>query len=143
MAKALGRYTFESLNGKSAIDHVLVNGCMEKYYIGMWIDEEKTMLDISDYNLVRVWFKVGNDNYRGKKRRPIKRATWISRNPINILRCVGNFKARIGRRHGFKNCMEKLKTAVNHTMKKKQNSKTRKEVANNKSCTLGRQRIEG
>ena len=54
----------------------------------------------------------------GEKRRPLKRATWISRNPINILRCVGNFKARIGRRHGFKDCMEKLKTAVNHTMKR-------------------------
>ena len=114
----IGRYTFDSLNGKSAIDHVLVNGCMEKYYIGMWIDEEKTMLDISDHNLVRVWFKVGNDNYRGKKRRPLKRATWISRNPINILRCVGNFKASIGRRHGFKECMGKLKTSVSQTMKR-------------------------
>merc|ERR1711888_194572 len=51
----IGRYTFESLNGKSAIDHVLVNGCMEKYHIGMWIDEDKTMLNISDHNLVRVY----------------------------------------------------------------------------------------
>ena len=84
----------------------------------MWIDEDKTMLNISDHNLVRIWFKMGNDNYRGNKKKPKKRITWISRNPINISRCVGNFKARIGRRHGFKNCMEKLKTAVNHTMKK-------------------------
>merc|ERR1712121_471189 len=118
MDTCIGRYTFESENGRSAIDHVLVNECMGKQHISMWIDEDKTMLDISDHNLVRIWFKMGNDNYRGKKKKPKKRITWISRSSINISRCVGNFKARIGRRHGFKNCIEKLKTAVNHTMKK-------------------------
>merc|ERR1711888_197601 len=84
----------------------------------MWIDEDKTMLDISDHNLVRVRFKLGNDNYIVKKRRPKKRLTWISRNPVNILNCVSNFKARVGKKFKFKDCMEKLKVAVSHTMKK-------------------------
>ena len=118
MDTCVGRYTFRSQNGKSAIDHVLVNECMASKHISMWIDEDKTMLDISDHNLVRVWFKLGNDNHNIKKKRPRKRVTWISRNPVNILKCVTNFKARIGKKHKFKNCMEKLKTAVNHTMKK-------------------------
>merc|ERR1711888_81268 len=118
MDTCIGRYTFKSQNGKSAIDHVLVNDCMATSHISMWIDEDKTMLDISDHNLVRVWFKLGNDNFNVKKKRPKKRVTWISRNPVNILKCVSNFKARIGKKHKFKNCMEKLKIAVNHTMKK-------------------------
>ena len=118
MDTCIGRYTFESQNGRSAIDHVLVNECMATSHISMWIDEAKTMLDISDHNLVRVWFKLGNDNYRAMKKRPKKRITWISRNPVNILKCVSNFKARIGKKYKFKDCMEKLKVAVNHTMKK-------------------------
>ena len=118
MDTCIGRYTFESQNGRSAIDHVLVNECMANSHISMWIDEDKTMLDISDHNLVRVWFKLGNDNYKVKKRRPKKRVSWISRNPVNILKCVSNLKARIGKKHKFKDCIEKLKVAVNHTMKK-------------------------
>merc|ERR1711888_328387 len=118
MESCIGRYTFKSQNGKSAIDHVLVNEIMASRHISMWIDEDKTMLDISDHNLVRIWFKLGNDNHNVKKKIPRKRVTWISRNPVNILRCVSNFKARIGKKHNFKSCMEKLKTAANHTMKK-------------------------
>merc|ERR1711888_9063 len=91
---------------------------MATSHISMWIDENKTMLDISDHNLVRVWFKLGNDNFNVKKKRPRKRVTWISRNPVNVLKCVCNFKARIGKKHKFKDCMEKLKIAVSHTMKK-------------------------
>merc|ERR1712002_1452397 len=59
MDTCIGRYTFESLNGRSAIDHVLVNDSMGQKHISMWVDEDKTMLDISDHNLVRVWFKMG------------------------------------------------------------------------------------
>merc|ERR1712050_520775 len=118
MESCIGRYTFKSQNGKSAIDHVLVNEIMASRHISMWIDEDKTMLNISDHNLVRIWFKLGNENHNVKKKIPRKRVTWISRNPVNILRCVSNFKARIGKKHNFKSCIEKLKTAVNHTMKK-------------------------
>merc|ERR1712033_39798 len=113
-----GKYTFSTVNGRSAIDHVLVNENMRQKYLSMWVDEDKTMLDISDHNLVRVWFKMGNNNYRGGKKKPRKRITWISRHPTNIAKCVKNVKARIGRRHGFKYCMEKINTAVKQTMKR-------------------------
>merc|ERR1711888_219135 len=97
-----GKYTFSTVNGRSAIDHVLVNENMRQKHLSMWVDEDKTMLDISDHNLVRVWFRMGNNNYRGGKKKPRKRITWISRHPTNIAKCVKNVKARIGRRHGFK-----------------------------------------
>merc|ERR1711921_58428 len=110
--------TFESLNGRSAIDHVLVNECMGKKHISMWIDEDKTMLNISDHNLVRAWFKMRNENYKAPKKKPMKKITWISRNPERIQMCLDNFKAKIGKKHTFKKCMDKLKLSVNHTMKK-------------------------
>ena len=113
-----GKYTFSTINGKSAIDHVLVNENMRHKHLGMCVDEDKTMLDISDHNLVRIWFRMGNNNYRGGKKKPRERITWISRHPTNIAKCVQNVKARIGRRHGFKHCMEKITTAVKQTMKR-------------------------
>merc|ERR1711888_419235 len=113
-----GKYTFESQNGRSAIDHMLTNEYMAGKHISMWIDEDKTMLNISDHNLVRAWFKMGNDNYKTKKKRPKKKITWVSRNPENVDKCVENFKARIGKKVTFKKCMDKLKKSVDHTMKK-------------------------
>ena len=56
--KCEGKYTFSSLNGRSAIDHVLINGNLMKDFIGMYIDEDRLLLDISDHNLIRVWFTM-------------------------------------------------------------------------------------
>ena len=114
-----GRYTFESQNGRSAIDHVLINEYMMGKHISMWIDEDKTMLNISDHNLVRTWFKLRNENYSAqKKRKPRKKITWISRKPERMQMCLENFKAKIGKKHTFKNCMNKIKVSVDHTMKR-------------------------
>merc|ERR1712055_477063 len=55
-----GRYTFISKNGKSSIDHILVNEVMMDKYIAMHIDEDRVQLDISDHCTVRAWFKMGN-----------------------------------------------------------------------------------
>ena len=59
--KCTGKYTFHSPNGKSAIDHVLINEDLTINFIGIHIDEDRTMLSISDHSLVRVWFKLKND----------------------------------------------------------------------------------
>merc|ERR1711874_762477 len=57
-----GTFTFCSKNGKSAIDYVLVNGMLLENYLGMHIDEDRVMLNISDHSLVRVWFRIGSNN---------------------------------------------------------------------------------
>ena len=49
-----GTYTFRSKNGKSAIDHILVNEWLFEKYLGIHIDEDKTQLDISDHCVVRA-----------------------------------------------------------------------------------------
>ena len=55
--KCIGTYTFSSNKGKSAIDHILVNGKMYEEFRGMHIDEEKELLNISDHCLVRACLK--------------------------------------------------------------------------------------
>ena len=59
-----GIYTFNNSIRKSAIDHVLVNSQLMNKYKGMYIDEDKIQLNISDHCLVRVWFKIGTNNER-------------------------------------------------------------------------------
>ena len=87
-------------------------------HIGMWIDEDKTMLNISDHNLVRAWFKIRSENYKIPKKKPVRKITWISRKPDRIQMCVENFKTKIGKKHSFRKCMDKLRLSVNHTMKR-------------------------
>merc|ERR1711874_718770 len=115
-----GTYTFQSLNGKSAIDHVLTNKTLLNKHISMHIDEEKTMLNISDHNLVRVWFQLGNNNIRPNwKKKTLKEITWISRDEDRLTQCATSFKSKIGKKISFKKCIEKIKTSVNSTMKKR------------------------
>ena len=115
-----GTYTFQSLNGKSAIDHVLTNKTLLNKHIGMVIDEEKAMLNISDHNLVRVWFQIGNDNLKTswEKKAP-KEFTWISRDEDRLTQCATSFRSKIGKKISFSKCMEKIKTSVNATMRRR------------------------
>ena len=47
--KCIGKYTFHNSFGKSAIDHILVNDRLVEGFKGMFIDEEKELLNISDH----------------------------------------------------------------------------------------------
>ena len=115
-----GTYTFQSLNGKSAIDHVLTNKTLYDKHINMFIDEKRTMLDISDHNLVRVWFQIGNNNFRTNfKKKPVKEITWISRDQDRLDQCARSFKAKIGKKISFRKCIDKIKTSANSTMKRR------------------------
>merc|ERR1712179_400770 len=118
-----GTYTFTSLNGKSAIDHMLTNGTLFEKHLSMVIDEDRTMLNISDHNLVRAWFQLGNDNYMVPKKKPVRTVTWISREQDRIDLCVSDFKTKIGKKMSFKGCMGKIKTSVEHAMRRKMKRK--------------------
>ena len=65
----------------------------------MIIDEEKAMLNISDHNLVRVWFQIGNDNLKTNwvKKAP-KEFTWISRDEDRLTQCATSFRSKIGKK---------------------------------------------
>merc|ERR1711874_775665 len=115
-----GTYTFQSLNGQSAIDHILTNKILLDNFISMHIDEDKTMLNISDHNLVRAWFKIGPNNNKPSWKKPTKKhITWISRDEDRLNLCANSFKEKIGKKHSFWKCMSKLKTSIDETMKRR------------------------
>ena len=64
-------YTYGEEGGRrSEVDHIIVNGRLMKKIKGMFIDEDKIDLDISDHNLIRAWFNMGvSEEIKWKKPR--------------------------------------------------------------------------
>ena len=61
-------YTWGKGNQKSAIDLIIVNENMYRYFVGMEIDEEKEKKnDISDHNLIPVQIKVSTEKINFQK----------------------------------------------------------------------------
>ena len=118
-----GTYTFNSLNGRSAIDHILTNKILYEKHIEMVIDEDRLMLEISDHNLVRAWFHIGNSNYAKASKKAVKEITWISREQDRIHLCVNNFRSKVGKKISFKGCMSKIKTSVEYAMRRRKRIK--------------------
>merc|ERR1711874_515461 len=101
-----------------------VNGTLLNSYIGMYIDEEKTMLNISDHCLVRVWFKVGtNDERTNWKKTRTKVIKWIGKDEKSLKKFETAFIPLIGRKTSFKKCMGKIKTTLDSTLRKKKRIK--------------------
>merc|ERR1712082_33627 len=88
-------------------------------HISMWVDEDKTMLNISDHNLVRAWFNIGGDNTPKQHKKLVKEITWISREPGRIKLCAENFKTKIGKRCSFKKCIGKVRSSMEYAMRRK------------------------
>merc|ERR1711874_780413 len=118
--KCNGTYTFQSLNGQSAIDHVLVNNTLQEKYIGMYINEDRHMLNISDHNLVRTWFRIGPEYNNPRWKKATKKCiTWINRDEDRLVKCAETFKKKIGKKHSFRKCMNKLKTSIDENLKRR------------------------
>ena len=94
----VGTYTFNTKNGKSAIDHMLVNDIMFTGFKGMHIDEEKMLLDISDHCLVRAWFKISPIQRLKKEKPTYKNLSWIKRDEESYERFKISFKKLIGKK---------------------------------------------
>merc|ERR1711874_87687 len=100
-----GVYTFESL-------------------IGMFIDEQKSLLNISDHNLVRAWFKLNPGHKKPKwNKTTTKTITWISRDQDRLIKCTESFKKKIGKKISFGKCMRKLKSTIDETLKRRKRIK--------------------
>merc|ERR1711874_823399 len=105
-----GTYTFCSKNGRSAIDHVLVNGTLLENYVGMHIDEDRVMLNISDHSLVRVWFRISSNNEGTSwKKASFKTIKWVPRDKKSLKKFEAAFIPQIGKKISFRRCIYKLK----------------------------------
>ena len=81
----VGTYTFSSKKGKSAIDHILINDKLFTGFKGMNINEDKTLLDISDHCLVRAWFKIGHTQQIKCRKPTYKNINWIKKMKNHFL----------------------------------------------------------
>ena len=94
----IGTKTFSSKNGKSAIDHILVNDLLYTSFKGMHIDEEKMFLDISDHCLARAWFKISPT--QKLKEKPIyKNLSWVKKDEESYENFKNSFKKQIGKKN--------------------------------------------
>jgi len=118
--ECIGTYTFESPNGHSAIDHILTNDTLVGKYLGMYIDEERSLLNISDHNLVRAWFRINPGHKKAKWNKTTKKCiTWISRDEDRLVKCAESFKRKIGKKISFKKCMNKMKSSIDETLRRR------------------------
>ena len=92
--------------------------------MGMHIDEDRVMLNISDHSLLRVWFKLGTNNertnWKGTNSKIIK---WVSKDEKSLKKFESAFIPQVGKKTSFKKCMDKMKTTLNSTMRKRKKIK--------------------
>ena len=122
----IGTYTFDSLNGRSAIDHILTNDKLFEGFKGMHIDEERAILNISDHSLVRAWFKIGHNMKPKWEKKKHKTITVIKKDESSLEKCRENLKNQIGKSTNFNLFLKKLKTSVNHHLRKRKRIKVGK-----------------
>ena len=118
--ECIGTYTFSTTNGKSAIDHILVNNKLYSGYKGMHINEDKTLLNISDHCLVRAWFKLGSIPKVDWKKPKYKTITWVRKDEESYEVFKKAFKKHIGKNTSFNKFMKKMKMTIDAVLIKKQ-----------------------
>ena len=92
----------------------------------MHIDEDKTLLDISDHCLVRTWFKI-SPIQRIKSKKPIyKNLRWIKKDEESYEKFKISFKKLIGKKINFNKYMNKLNKTLNTVLLKKKRIKVDK-----------------
>merc|ERR1712179_280553 len=116
--------TFNSLNGKSAIDHVLINDTLLEKFLGMHIDEDRMLLDISDHCLTRIWFKVKNYNEKTDwKKTNSKTINWVSKDEKSLKKFEVAFEPQTGKKISFRKMYEQDETHPKLYHEKKKGSK--------------------
>ena len=93
---------------------------------GMHIDEERAILNISDHNLVRAWFKIGHNMKPKWEKKKHKTITVMKKDESSLEKCRNHLKNQIGRSSNFNLFLKKLKTSVNHHLKKRKRIKVGK-----------------
>ena len=92
----------------------------------MHIDENKTLISISENNLVRAWFKIGlSSKPRWMKTKP-KIITVIKKDEESLNQCREVLRKHIGKSTSFNLFLRKLKITVNQTLKKRKKIKVGK-----------------
>ena len=97
--KCIGVYTYGEEGGKrSAIDHILVNNRLMENFRGMYVDENKEELSISDHNLVKAWFNIGEEEKPSWKKPSYEIIKWYKKDLKSMKKMEEDLITMIGRR---------------------------------------------
>ena len=99
--ECIGTYTFNSSNGKSDIDHMLINDELMGGYKEMHITENKELLNISDHCLVRAWFKPDKKKQTKWNNQKNKKVICIKKDEESLKEFVKTLKPKLGKKTGF------------------------------------------
>ena len=84
----------------------------------MHINEDRTLLNISDHCLVRAWFKIGPNSKTNWKKPKVKTITWVRKDEESYEIFRETFRKHIGRNTSFNNFMKKMKMTLDIVLKK-------------------------
>ena len=116
--KCEGVYTYGNPGGpRSAIDHVLVNNILMEHLKGMYIDENREELNISDHNLVKTWFNINRGEKTTWKKPKYEQKVWYKKDPESMKKMEKELLSMIGKKTGFNQVMKKIKIAQEKTLK--------------------------
>ena len=96
----------------------------------MNIDEDKTLLDISDHSLVCTWFKMSHTQQIKSRKPKYKNISWIKKDEESYEQFREAFRKLIGKKCSFNRYMEKLKRTLNTTLLKRKRIRIDKKVKN-------------
>merc|ERR1711888_129274 len=120
MMKCRGKYTFGKTDrGRSAIDHILVNGKMEEKFKGMDIDEEGIIIDMSDHNLVRAWFDLKHKTQANWKEKNYETITYYSKEAEDLKEMEEELMKGIYKNTNFNKIMDNMEIAQDRKLKKR------------------------
>ena len=85
----------------------------------MNINEDKTLLDISDHCLVRAWFKIGHTQQIKCRKPTYKNINWIKKDEESYEEFKIAFRKLIGKKCSFNKYMNKLKRTLNTILLKR------------------------
>ena len=109
-----GTYTWEARGQKSAIDFIIVNRAMYRYFSSMNIDENRLITDISDHNLIQtIWDIRGEENINYKKGKK-KERIYCKTDPLSLEIFIRELEKDIGEKEITR--MENLNASMRKVM---------------------------
>ena len=83
---------------------------------GIYINEEKEQLNISDHCLVRSWYNIGPQAKKIWKNTEFRTIEWIMKDQDSLKKLEIDLLPKIGKKINFNKLMEKIITSQNRIL---------------------------
>ena len=94
-----------------------------EYFRGMYIDENREELNISDHNLVKSWFNIGGEEKTARKKTRYEKIEYYKKDQDSMKKLEEDLMPMIGKKIGFNDLMRKIKISQEIILKVKRRIK--------------------